>query len=309
MTKEMSFARFGITFSHTHLNYLDCVKPPDNPPITVNDALELALGFGFSHIRFGSYWPEVEREPGVYDFSVLEGLLGRCERVGQPVIMNVGVKSPRYPEFYWPTYLAEKNLGSPEARKRTLLFTKECVGVLKRFKCITHWQVENEPLDPTGSENLAVPFDFLKEEVELVRSLDSRPILLTLWGKTLETRGLAPKVLSLADVVGLDLYYRGSGKSYTTSGPRISHDRLRAFVEKSPIPVIIAELQAEPWEIGMERYLSENPKSISPELLESNLKRASSIGVTEILLWGFEYWYYRASQGDNRYIEVVKKYL
>ncbi len=301
MAKKIPSIGLGITFSDTHLNYLK---------IPINDALDKALGMGFPHIRFGSYWPEVEKEPGVYDFSVLEGLLDRCERAGQAVIMNVGVKSPRYPEFYWPTYLEEKNLGSPEARKRTLLFTKECVEALKRFTCITHWQVENEPLDPTGKDELAVPFDFLKEEVELVRRLDDRPILLTLWGKTLKARGLAPKILSLADVIGLDIYYRGSGISYTSSGPRISHDRLRAFVEKSPIPVIIAELQAEPWEVDIKGYLSENPKSISPELLESNLKRASSIrGVTEIILWGYEYWCYRESQGDSRYLEVVKRYL
>ena len=139
--------------------------------------------------------------------------------------------------------------------------------------------------------------------------LDSRPILLTLWGKTLESRGLAPKILSLADVIGLDIYYRGSGISYTTSGPKISHGRLRAFVEKSPIPVIITELQGEPWEINMGRYLSENPESISPKLLESNLKKALSLGVKEILLWGFEYWYYQKNQGNNKYLEVIKEYL
>lgn len=309
MAKENPAIGLGITFSHTHLNYLDCVKPPDSPPITVGGALERALGMGFSHIRFGSYWREVEIKPGVYNFSVLEGLLDRCEGAGQGVIMNVGVKSPQYPEFYWPTYLEEKNLGNPETRKRTLLFTKECVGALKKFTCITHWQVENEPLDPTGDENVAIPLDFLKEEVGLVRSLDSRPILLTLWGKTLKSRQLYPQIFDLADMVGIDLYYRGSGKSYTTSGPRINHAYVRRFVETAPKPVIISELQAEPWEINVSRYLSKNPKSISPELLESNLKKASSLGVKEIILWGYEYWYYRESQGDSRYLEVVKRHL
>ncbi|MEK7188721.1 MAG: hypothetical protein AAB685_02630 [Patescibacteria group bacterium] len=73
--------------------------------------------------------------------------------------------------------------------------------------------------------------------------------------------------------------------------------------------VIITELQAEPWEKDEKGYLSKNPKSISPKLLESNLKKTLSLGVKEILLWGFEYWYYQKSQGDNRYLEVVREYL
>ena len=73
--------------------------------------------------------------------------------------------------------------------------------------------------------------------------------------------------------------------------------------------MIITELQAEPWEKDEKGYLSKNPKSISPKLLESNLKKTLSLGVKEILLWGFEYWYYQKSQGDNRYLEVVREYL
>ncbi len=300
----MSSISFGITFSHTHLNYLK---------IPINDALDLALEMGFSHLRLGSYWQEVEKSKGVYDFSVLEDLLNRCEETGQKVIMNVGAKSPRWPEFYWPGYLKEKNFNNSEARKRTLLFIKKLVRTLKKFSCITHWQVENEPLDPSGQKNLAIPFNFLKEEVELMRKLDSRPIILTLFANDLESRQLFLKMLPISDVIGLDLYYvelmnNNIGKPFY-GGSRTSDDYLREIVKTSSKEVIITELQAEPWEKDEKGYLSKNPKSISPKLLESNLKKALSLGVKEILLWGFEYWCYKKSQGDNRYLEVIKKYL
>lgn len=300
----MSSIRFGITFSHTHLNYLK---------ISIKDALDLALGMGFSHLRFGSYWQEVEKNKGLYNFSVLEDLLNRCEKTNQKVIMNVGVKSPRWPEFYWPGYLKEKNFNNSEARKRTLSFIEKLVKTLKNFSCITHWQVENEPLDPSGQENLAVPKEFLKEEVELVRKFDSRPIILTLWANDLESRQLFPEVLPISNVIGLDLYYKqfiksAMGKSFY-EGPRTNDDYLREIVKTSPKEVIITELQAEPWEKDEKGYLSKNPESISPKLLESNLKKALSLGVKEILLWGFEYWYYQKSQGDNRYLKVIKGYL
>lgn len=300
----MSSLRFGITFSHTHLNHLK---------IPINDALDLALEMGFSHLRLGSYWREVERNEGVYDFSVLEDLLNRCEKTGQKVIMNVGVKSPRWPEFYWPGYLKEKGFNNSEVRKRTLLFIEKLVKTLNKYSCITHWQVENEPLDPSGQENLAVPIDFLKEEVELVRKLDDRPIILTLWANDLESRQLFPEVLPISDMIGLDLYYKqfiksDKGKSFY-EGPKTNDDYLREIVKTSHKEVIITELQAEPWEKDEKGYLSKNPGSISPELLESNLKKALSLGVKEILLWGFEYWYYQKSQGNNRYLEVIKEYL
>lgn len=300
----MSSIRFGITFSHTHLNYLK---------IPINDALDLALEMGFSHLRFGSYWQEIEKNKGLYNFSVLEDLLNQCEKTRQKVMMNVGVKSPRWPEFYWPGYLKEKNFNNLEANKRTLLFIEKLVKTLKKFSCITHWQVENEPLDPSGQEKLAVPIDFLKEEVELVRKLDSRPIILTLWANDLESKQLFSKVSPISDVIGLDLYYKqfmksDKGKSFY-EGPRTNDDFLREIVKTSHKEVIITELQAEPWEKDETGYLSKNPESISPKLLESNLKKALSLGVKEILLWGFEYWYYQKSQGNNKYLEVIKEYL
>ena len=196
--------RFGTTFSHSHL---------DNLKILINDALDFALEMGFSHLRLGSYWQAIEKSKGLYKFSVLEDLLNRCEKTKQKVIMNVGVKSPRWPEFYWPGYLKEKDFNNSEAKKRVLLFIEKSVKALKKYSCITHWQVENEPLDPSGPENLAVPVDFLIQEVELVRKLDNRPNIMTLWADDLESRKLFPEVLPISDVIGLDLYYKRFMKS------------------------------------------------------------------------------------------------
>ena len=300
----MPSIRFGITFSHIHLNYLK---------IPIDGALDLVLEMGFSHLRLGSYWQELEKNKGVYNFSKLEDLLNRCEKTEQKVIMNVGVKSPRWREFYWPRYLKEKNFNNSEARKRTLLFIEKLVKTLKKFSCITHWQVENEPLDPSGPENIAVPIDFLIQEVELVRKFDNRPNIMTLWADDLESRKLFPEVLPISDVIGLDIYYKrfmksDKGKSFY-EGPRTNDNYLREIIKTSPKEVIITELQAEPWEKDEKGYLSKNPESMSPELLENNLKKALSLGVKEVLLRGFEYWYYLKRQGDNRYLKVIKGYL
>ena len=193
------------------------------------------------------------------------------------------------------------------------MFIEKLVKTLNKYSCITHWEVENEPLDPSGPENIAVPIDFLIQEVELVRKFDNRPNIMTLWADDLESRKLFPEVLPISDVIGLDIYYKrfmksDKGKSFY-EGPRTNDNYLREIIKTSPKEVIITELQAEPWEKDEKGYLSKNPESMSPELLENNLKKALSLGVKEVLLRGFEYWYYLKRQGDNRYLKVIKGYL
>lgn len=299
----MSQTRFGITFSHPHFQHLG---------ISVDEALEYAFSLGFSQLRIGIYWNRIERKKDNFDFSEVEMILEKCERKGQKVILNIGMKSPRWPEFYLPTYLDDVDLGDNEVRERVLLFIKATIAKFKQYNCITHWQVENEPLDPSGKDNRAIPLTTLKDEVKLVRSLDKRPIIISLWGNDIKKRTLLPLVEPLADVVGIDLYYkqyRGElfGKSMY-SGPQTSDQYLSKLIQNSSKPVIITELQAEPWEKDEKRYLSESQKSISPELLRNNIRRAINLGANEILLWGYEYWYYQMKRNNYTYINTLKEF-
>lgn len=136
---------------------------------------------------------------------------------------------------------------------------------------------------------------------------------MTLWANDLEKRKLFSKVEALTNVIGLDLYYRQFVKEFLGrsfySKPRTSDQYLKQIISNSSKPVIITELQAEPWEKDEKAYFSEETESMSPKILESNVKRAQKLGVKEILLWGFEYWYWRRAKGDNSYFATVKNYL
>lgn len=296
--------KIGITFSHPHLKHLG---------LPVDDALNLAIQMNFSHIRLGSYWNQIEVSKDIYDFSQLESLLRRCEESNQKVIMNVGMKSPRWPEYYFPEYLKGENIDDKEVHERVLSFIEKCLMVLKKYSCIACWQIENEPLDPSGPDNRTIPIGLLTSEVFLVKRLDNRPILLTIWGNDLKSRQLLPFISPIAGCIGVDIYYRQYtrtlfGKNYY-SGPRTSHNYLKHIIHSSNKDIFITELQAEPWEENEKGYVSKNPQSISPELLSENIKRAIDLGVSEIILWGFEYWYYQLKQGNSTYMELVKKYI
>ncbi len=294
--------KIGITLSHPHLRTLH---------LDVADSLSRALSLKFSHIRLGAYWSEIEAKEGKYDVSSLKKILEACEEKKQQVIVTVGVKAPRWPEFFWPRHIPEKDAANSAAQERILRYIEHTVSELKQYSCISHWQVENEPLDPSGPENRIVPYGFLKEEVKLVRSLDRRPILLNVWGNDLLSRELFPQIEALADVVGLELYYKQYMKTFlgrpVYEGPRQTHRDLKAYLAKSKKPVWITELQAEPWEKDDAGYLGENPGSMNPGQMERNFRTVSDLPVAEVHLWGFEYWLYREKNGDKRYFDALAR--
>lgn len=296
----------GITFSHRQLRHLG---------IDVDFALQSATDLHFSHIRLGTYWSEIEKHPGEYNFALLLRELEHCERSNQPVVLTLGLKAPRWPEFYWPDFFSDeqKNAEDEDAQKKILEYIKNTVFATQKFSCITHWQIENEPLDPSGAENKTIPLPLLQKEMRLVKSLDARPLIVTAWGNSLSSRDTLQKLDGLSDIIGVDLYFSQHIAAMLNqslySGPLFSDSQLKDMFACATQPVWITELQAEPWEHSDEAYRSEHTPSFSPEILQKNVARALRLQPAEILLWGFEYWLYRSQHGDNRYLEIVQKIL
>jgi len=236
--------KYGITFSHRHLKYLN---------LSIDNALEFAVSMEFDSIRLGCYWREVEKEKENYDFSSLHKILSYCEEKGQGVVMNLGVKSPRYPEFYWPKYLEIRDFSDKNSIQRLYKFIEMTVDELKKYQRIKMWQVENEPLDPSGPDGKVVPLDVLKNEIAIIKANDSRPILLTVWGNDASNRNTIPTLLPICDFLGLDIYYRVyEGRGF--GGNKYSGiDHLLPFftdiLNQNPDKVLVAEMQAEPGKI------------------------------------------------------------
>lgn len=291
----------GTTFSPHHLQNLDL-----SVESTFSDLLSLKLDL----IRLGCYWNETELEPGVYDFSQLESLLELCEEHHQKVILTLGMKSPRWPEYYFPEWLEAKDPHHQKTQDACLAFLVASIDGLNRFTCITHFQVENEPLDPSGPSNAVIPIEFLIKEIELVKELTKQPVVINFWGNAFSLRGVYKLVMPYLDILGLDLYYaqfvkKIFGRSLYT-GPLDSDPRLKRISNTLNKPIWITELQAEPWEQATIAYDHPNPKSISPEKIIENFNRAKLLSPEVILLWGYEYWYYRKEVfGDLRFWETV----
>lgn len=294
----------GTTLSSPHLRSLG---------IAPSIALETAFGCHFSHIRLGAYWNEIERAKDTYDFAELNTILTKCETAKQDVIVTVGVKAPRWPEYYFPPHTKVKDTENEETRIAILQFIKKTLNETKHYSCITHWQIENEPLDPSGPSNREISRTFLEKEIEVIKNIDKRPIIITIWGNDLKRRKHFPVAENLGDIIGIDLYYRQyKGERFGRSvyrGPDHTDAYLSHLIATAKKPVWITELQAEPWEKNNEAHLADFPKSMGPFILEEHIKRVRVLPVKEILLWGFEYWLYRAQNGDSSYLKTIKTVL
>ncbi len=287
--------RLGATITPREIGTLD--------PATV---LADAKALGISTIRLGVYWSEVQPDENTPpDFSKTLEWVRACEKAGLEVVLTVGIKAPRWPEFYIPKW-AEPPAGLDEIskdkklRERALLFVERTVNAFKGEKAITHWQVENEPMNRSGPVVYLKKFlwsggkarwigaDFLAEEVAKVRSLDSRPIVLNFWSAD-EKHSSAPwgdsdyakrNSLALGDIIGLDVYPSTGGKpdfgrKEVTKIPRDWLAKARAAGKDA----WIVESQAEPW----------GDYKPTPEHVGQLLDQEIAMGYRTIFIWGFEW--------------------
>lgn len=293
------FMLLGTTYSHQEI---ECLKL-DN-----EQAFDELLLFDFDIIRLCCYWSESEPEKNTFGFSKIEKLLDKCEKSGQKIVMTIGMKSPRWPEFYIPSWL--EGCSIPSLMPQISLFFEKAVEQLERYSCIEYWQVENEPLDKSGPDKLSITAEMLKQEIKLIKALDSkRPIIVNAWMNHIKKNNLMDTLTGMADIIGFDIYYKIPTKEGIYIGPKNPLSYFQKQIKLSQKPVWITELQAEPWEKDEIEKMQPNPPSMSPALLKENFEKTKSLNPAAILFWGYEYWYLRKEKDDKRLWNCVRDIL
>jgi hypothetical protein len=304
--------QLGASFSHPHLRYLKL------KPLT---AIESFKSLGLNWIRLGCYWSDIEEKKGEFNFSELDPLVEYCNKNKIKIVMTVGMKASRWPEYYIPDWLnfeGEKyhqiKKSDKKLHENTLRFIEKCIKRYKNYSSIKVWQIENEPLDPSGPLSFSISKDFLQDEIDLVRKIgNDKKIMINLWGNETLVRGTFLKKLKNVDIYGLDIYPRQYVEEINGYiGPKggIFPLKLISRYLKRNKSLWISELQAEPWEpdgLVTKRY---NPPSFLPEHFEKNLEYSLKLNPEVILLWGFEYWLWRKEKKkDDRYWKEAKKII
>lgn len=296
----------GATFSARYADSLGL-----NPKDTYLQALD---NLQIKHLRLPVYWDEVEKEEAKFDFSQVEDYLNEAEKRDVEVILVLGYKQPRWPECFPPAWV--KNLPKEKLQQQILRLLEAEVNNFKNFPAIKVWQVENEPFLNFGecSGENPLDYDFVKKEVELVKSLDSRPILLTDSGELTNWKDS----ISLSDIHGISLYR-------TVWNPHLGHidypfppvyyklkaGFLRKLAGTGSNQTIVAELQAEPWVPAQKTMndweIEEQVKNYPARKIADNLEFSKLTGFKSHFLWGVEWWFFMAKNSHPEYLESAKQ--
>jgi len=257
-------------------------------------------------IRLPIYWDEVEKEKGVYDFSDYDYILQEGAKRNVKFIVNIGWRLPRWPECHAPEWAGAKSLAMTQARTMQMLET--VVNHYKDNKAIAVWQLENEPffdafgVCPQSDEN------FFKRELDLVKKIDNRPIMVSATGEL----SWWNKEAKYGDFFGTTVYRVVWGKQtgyFRYPIPALFY-RLKADLAGiKPQNRYIIELQAEPWvPNGNMVYLDprEANKSFNIDQFRANLQYAININFNKAYLWGVEWWYYQYKEGNKNYWELAR---
>lgn len=286
---------WGVTFSQkqAELLNLDWKKVY----LEILDDLEI------KDLKIVAYWDLIEKERNKYDFSDLDFQVKEAEKRGIGIILVLGRKVPRWPECHEPDWI------SSEIREEELLeYIGKIINRYKNNKAIFAWQIENEPFFKFGKCG-KIKGRMLKKEINLLKSLDKRPVIVSESGSRLWWR-----IATYGDIVSFSLYRKvffHEFKSYIKYPfPPVFYWRKAKIVRKIfKKDVFCGELQAEPWGPVLLNELSEKEEKItmSFEQFLENIEYAKKTGIEKFYLWGVEWWYLKKEKGDKRFWEEAKK--
>jgi hypothetical protein len=283
------------------------------------EAYERLLDSPLQVIRLGSFWSEVE----THGWGRLDWLVQRALEADKQIVIVVGVKSPRWPEFWAPArlHLADAPAWSrldqavPGLRPEALGFIREVVLRYRDRPHLVAWQVENEPLDPAGRDMWSLSDELLAAEVDLVRLLDDRPLVLTFYlalamDCDLGRLGDCPMTLAAffpvsgdrllnllepGDVLGIDVYT-------SIGGAQVGDDWHSAVAQwqqrarEAGVELWVTEAQAEPWPTASSG--GRNAEIVTAQRSRELYDQLAAMGIGTILLWGSEHWLSQMQHDD-----------
>jgi hypothetical protein len=275
---------FGVSFS---------IKQCKSFGIDPKETMRWLIGeAGFRRFRLMSYWNEIEKQQGAYDFTQLDWQIKMAAKEGCLITLCLGARQPRWPENHWPDWAWKM----PEDwRTEALLqFIQKVVERYRGYDVIVSYQLENEALLQSFGQRPEINRKRLRQEYALIKKLDpKRPVIMTtsdFWGMPLRRPHPGIVGFSYYHIVHTKRGYRPAHHSW-----RLHRLRARAVQRILNRPSFIHELQLEPWapKAIWKTTVREQDKSMSAEHIRKNVALARKTGLYPIDLWGGEWWYWR----------------
>lgn len=307
---------WGTTFTKSYAQYLGLDWKQTY--LAILDDLDIEV------VRIGINWDEIEAEPGKFTFEDYDWMFDEAEKRGVEVVPVVGFKLPRWPECRAPAFarvwLPQRSTFSarmfdmrigPQRKtfeQAQLNMMREVIEHFKSRDSVKVWQVENEGFIGWFGDCPPIKNSFVRREVEFVRSLDARPILMTESGEL--STGI--KSALVADIVGTSLYREVWSPIWgfiTYPLPPSFYAHKAKILGLWAPRFIISELQLEAWapEGIANMPIAEQLKRMSPEKLRAAVDYTRRTGVDEIYVWGTEWWWWLKINGYPQLWEVARE--
>lgn len=295
----------GVTFIPKYAKYFG-LDPQQTMQAIIDD-------LGVKRFRLVSYWDEIEKTPGVYDFSDLDWQFAKAEAAGVKVDLTVGLRQPRWPECHMPDWAATEQDSQWYPQLNT--FIQKVVERYRNSSALTSYQVENEFFMTIFGKCKNFDRQRLIDEYNLVEGLDpSKPIVITRsnnWGGV-------PINEPTPDVYGVAVYkrvfdYSVMHRYFEYPYPPWFYGFLGGLGEMiHGKPLIIHELQMEPWlpngyAINDINSITEQNKSMDANRLQKRFRYAEDTGLRTIDTWGVEWWYWRKEKANDPSLWNVAK--
>ncbi len=288
-TESSTPLKMGVSFSPYYAESLGL-----NPEQT----MQALINIGVKQFRLDSYWSYLEPTEGHYDFSTLDWQFKMAEKAHAKVILVVGLRQPRWPECFMPTWAANEpqSVWQPQLEA----FMTAVINRYKNSPSLESYQLENEYFLKGFGECTNFSRSRLISEYNLVKKLDpNHPIIL---GRSNNAIGF-PVGQPTPNEFSISVYKRvwdaGVTHRYFEYPYPAWYYAFIAGVQEIFFHrnMIIGELQAEAWppngQAITKTSLAEQNKSIDATRLLNRFKYGKATGMRDVLLWGAEYWYYR----------------
>jgi hypothetical protein len=281
--------KIGATFVPNYAKYFD-LDPKEVFEAMIDD-------MGLRRFRLVSYWKDIEREPGVYNFDELDWQFRMAEEANAEISLAIGLRQPRWPECHGPQWAMDKPM--VEWKEDLKVFMGKVIERYKDSPALVEYQLENEFFLSVFGECPDFTRERLVEEFEFVKLADPD----------------TPVVISRSNnAVGIPLNEPTPDKYALTVYKRVWDKTITKRYFEYPFPawfygglggasklvqdrdLFIHELQTEAWlPSGMSMKtasIEELYKSLSPHRLKHRINYGVATGLKTVDMWGVEWWYY-----------------
>src|SRR5665213_3276918 len=260
--------------------------------------LALRVDLGFKRFRLVSYWSDIEKSPGQYDFSELDWEINQVQAVHGQVTLSIGMRQPRWPECHIPDW--DQKAAAPKRLADIEAFNKVVVNRYKNNPALISYQLENEYfLTAFGICPKPDRADLIQEFNDVKKEDPNHPIIMSLANNYFGVPDGQPR----PDQYGVSVYKRVFDSTVTHQyleypfTPRYYAWRAGLTEILTGKSSMLHELQAEPWTppgIDLkDASVAEQNKSMNATRLKQRIVYAEKTGFRDIDLWGGEWWYYR----------------